>query len=86
MKTFNQQYSTDFTNKCRNALEDNFGEIPMPNCLGGRKESVTDEPVYIVEVIHKTKLVNKRRFNKNKKKKNGNIVIKIGTRIKIGKI
>ena len=78
-----QQYSADLTEKCRNALEANFGEIPMPKSFSRRKGHVKVEPVYIVEVIYKTKLVNKRRVNKNKKGKNRNLVIKIRTRIKI---
>ncbi len=80
---FDQQYSADFTEKCRNALEANFGEIPLPKSFSKRKGNVKVEPVYIIEVIHKTKLVNKRRGNKNKKGKKRNLVIKIKTQIKL---
>jgi hypothetical protein len=80
---FDQQYSADFSERCRNALEANFGEIPMPKSFGRRRGNVTVEPVYIVEVIQKTKLVNKRRVNNNRKGKKRNLVIKINTRIKI---
>ena len=81
MKTsFNQQHSADFTEKCRNALEANFGEIPMPKCFSRKKENVTVEPVFIIELIHKTKPVNKRRVNKKKKDKKRNLAIKIKTK------
>ena len=84
MKTlFNQKYSDAFTEKCRNALEANFGEIPMPKCFSKRKQNVKVEPVYIIEVIHKTKLDNKRMVNKNKKSKKRNLVLKIRTQIKL---
>ena len=80
MKTlFNQQYSADFTEKCRNAIEANFGEIPMPKSFSRRKGNVKVEPVFVIELIHKTKPVNKRRANKNKKGKKRKFVIKIKT-------
>ena len=80
MKTlFDQQYSADLTEKCRNALEANFGEIPMPKCFSREKRDVKVEPVFIIELIHKTKPVNKRRVNKNKKGKKRKFVIKIKT-------
>jgi len=76
---FDQQYSADFTEKCRNALEANFGEISMPKCFSRGKMDVKVEPVFIIEFIHKTKPVNKGRVNKNKKGKKRNLVIKIKT-------
>jgi len=77
---FNQQYSADFTEKCKKALEANFGEIPMPKSFSRRKGNVKVEPVFVIELIPKTKRVNKRRGNKNKKGKKRNLVIKIKTK------
>ena len=80
MKTlFDQQYSADFTEKCRNAIEANFGEIVLPKSFGRKKGNIEVEPVFIIELIHKTKSVNKGRVNKNKKGKKRNLVIKIKT-------
>ena len=80
MKTlFDQQYSDDLTEKCRKALEANFGELPMPKCFSRGKRDVKVEPVFIIELIHRTKPVNKGRVNKNKKGKKRKLVIKIKT-------
>ena len=80
MKTlFDQKYSDDLTEKCRKALEANFGELPMPKSFSRRKVNVKVEPVFIIEFIHKTKPVNKGRFNKNRKGKKRKLVIKIKT-------
>ena len=50
MKTlFNQQYSADFTEKCRNALEANFGEIPMPKYFSQRKQKNLEDNVTLLE-------------------------------------
>lgn len=81
--SFNQQYSADFTEKCRNALEANFGKIPMPKSYSSTNGYVKAKPVYFIEVIHKTKLVNEIRINNNEKDKKRNLVIKIKTRIKL---
>ena len=75
-----QQYSSEFAEKCRNALEANFGEIPMPKNIVNRKENVritknvgimTEnvevEPIFVFELYKKPKRKNKRRINKNKK-------------------
>ena len=87
MKTIlDQQYSGDLAEKCRRALEANFGEIPLPKCFSNRKGNVKVEPVYIIEVIHRTKLMNKKSSNKNKKEEKRNLVIKIKTQIKLWKI
>ena len=83
--SFNQKYSADFSEECRKALENSFGQIPMPKSFNSAKGYVKVDPVYIVEVIHKTKLVNKREISKNKKDENRNFVIKIKTKIKLWK-
>ncbi len=67
MKTlFNQQYSADFTEKCRKALEASFGEIPMPKFFSKRKENVKVEPVFMIELITKTKPIAKTKPVKKK--------------------
>ena len=76
---FDQQYSADFTEKCRNALEANFGEIPMPKSFSRRKGDVEVEPVFVIELIHKTKRVNKRKVSKNRKGMKRSLVIKLKT-------
>lgn len=97
MKTlYNQQYSSEFAEKCRNALEANFGEIPMPKNIVNRKENVRItknvgimkendevEPIFIFELHQKPKHKNKRRINKNNNGKNNKkrkFLIKIKTK------
>lgn len=91
MKTlFNQEYSAEFTEKCRKALEANFGEIPLPKRLGSKKrraiieatniKATNIEPVFAIELISQPKSVKKRNFKKIKKAKKRNFVIKLKTK------